>query len=103
MIASKPRTFRGPVAEWLVEHVDGLPWHEAPAPRRRHRHWTQTTGQDRFGLEVVERCPCGAMRQTNPVFGVVDWHLVETPRVAPRRSLSELLRPRTYHRPASRH
>lgn len=46
-------------AEWIA-HLDGVAWHDAPAPPARHEHWVQTRGL--FGLELVERCPCGATR-----------------------------------------
>jgi hypothetical protein len=40
-----------------IKHRDGVPWWEAPAPRRfLHRHSAQTTSN------YVERCACGAMR-----------------------------------------
>lgn len=41
-----------------VEHLDGVPWHEAPIPRRWHRCRAQTTAWDR-GRRVL-RCACGA-------------------------------------------
>jgi hypothetical protein len=43
-----------------VHHRDGIPWHQAPLPRRWHRCRPQTSGwirADRF-----ERCACGAGR-----------------------------------------
>lgn len=39
-----------------VMHLDGIPWHRAPAPRRWHRHWAQSIS------DQVHRCPCGALR-----------------------------------------
>lgn len=44
----------------MVEHLDGVWWHEAPLPRRWHRCSTQTVGHA-YG-KLVERCACGAIR-----------------------------------------
>lgn len=41
-----------------VEHRDGVPWSEAPLPRRRHRCTVWTS--EWFGLSQVCRCACGA-------------------------------------------
>jgi hypothetical protein len=51
----------------LVECVDGVWWHEAPAPRRWHRCRAQTralmtSAVDRRPL-YIERCACGAIRE----------------------------------------
>jgi hypothetical protein len=43
-----------------MTHLDGVPWWEAPTPRRRHACWTQTSGW--LDLNQVERCACGATR-----------------------------------------
>ena len=45
-----------------VEHVDGIPWHEAPVPRRFHFCKPQTTGWIDF-FARVDRCACGAYRK----------------------------------------
>lgn len=45
-------------ADWLA-HLDGVAWHDAPAPPAKHEHWAQTRGLIR--LELVDRCPCGAI------------------------------------------
>ena len=49
------------VPEWTgrhldVAHLDGVPWHQAPAPPLLHRHWPQTTST------AAHRCACGALR-----------------------------------------
>lgn len=57
------------------EHRDGLPWHDAPLPRRLHRCRPQTHavidqhgarcnrhGLDQCALQRVDRCACGAIR-----------------------------------------
>jgi hypothetical protein len=54
-----------PSAGWdypSLEHLDGVPWMEAPIPRRWHRCWAQTKGL--VGFDEVERCACGAIRNT---------------------------------------
>lgn len=49
------------MGEWLkaeggvVEHLDGIPWYEAPRPRRWHRCKPQTRGHS------IARCACGAI------------------------------------------
>ena len=44
-----------------IEHLDGVPWHEAPQPRRFHRCWPQTQGWVNY-FDRVRRCPCGAIK-----------------------------------------
>lgn len=40
-----------------IRHVDGIPWYEAPAPRKRgHVHEAQTMSNR------IDRCACGALR-----------------------------------------
>ena len=51
-----------------LEHLDGVAWHAAPAPRRLHRHQVQTRGV-MSGLPI-ERCACGA-------FGPAPWERIE--------------------------
>lgn len=47
----------------LVFHLDGIPWNEAPVPRRWHRCWIQTWGYAGVTFHpIVNRCPCGATR-----------------------------------------
>jgi hypothetical protein len=43
-----------------VEHLNAIPWDEAPPPPRLHGHWAQTRA--RVHTERVERCACGAIR-----------------------------------------
>jgi hypothetical protein len=50
---------RDPVTP-LMEHHEGVPWHQAPPPGWRHAHRAQTRAW--IALEFVERCPCGATR-----------------------------------------
>jgi hypothetical protein len=52
------RTWQGQ-GEYL-EHLNGVDWVDAPLPRRWHRCWAQTRGW--FGLNIVERCACGAAK-----------------------------------------
>lgn len=42
-------------------HKNGLWWHEAPLPRRRHRCQVQSSGTLPSGT-FIERCACGAAR-----------------------------------------
>lgn len=42
-----------------LEHRDGIPWWEAPVPRRWHKCSAQTVGWLSCGY--VERCACGAI------------------------------------------
>lgn len=42
------------------EHLDGVPWHAMPIPRRWHRCRAQTSGT--YGPDRIERCACGAIR-----------------------------------------
>lgn len=44
----------------LLSHLNGVPWHEAPLPRRLHRCWPQT--RVFLHLRRVDRCACGATR-----------------------------------------
>jgi hypothetical protein len=45
-----------------VEHRDGLPWWDAPKPRRWHKCAAQTSGTVN-NFEQVDRCACGAIRR----------------------------------------
>jgi hypothetical protein len=62
-----------------IVHLDGVPWHEAPAPPRGHRHWAQTSGY-LSSLMAIQRCPCGAIRRPGG-----RWTLLDEPRAAARR------------------
>jgi hypothetical protein len=44
-----------------ISHLNGVPWHEAPLPRRWHFCEPQTQGWRSF-FTLVERCACGAKR-----------------------------------------
>lgn len=43
-----------------IHNLDGVPWHEAPIPRRFHRCRPQTMGL--IGFTWIARCACGALR-----------------------------------------
>lgn len=69
-----------------LDHRDGVAWWAAPPPARRHEHRWQTRAW--CGVELVERCACGA-------FGPAPWVMVgrDQPRVAERpRWLRQALR-----------
>lgn len=54
-------TPRSSVGGARICHLEGVPWFEAPVPRRFHRCWVQTRGW--VGMGLVERCACGGLRQ----------------------------------------
>lgn len=41
-----------------IRHRDGIPWYEAPVPRRLHRCTWQSSGW--VGFHQIVRCACGA-------------------------------------------
>lgn len=41
------------------DHQDGVPWHEAPIPRRLHRCKAQS--DEWFGFTLYQKCACGAV------------------------------------------
>lgn len=84
------RTFRGTPAAWIVEDEDGVSWDEAPAPPRKHKHHAQTVGTSSTGIEMTMRCPCGAFRRFD-ADGLSDWYLIGPPRVAPRKTLRQII------------
>jgi hypothetical protein len=45
-----------------LESVDGIAWHDAPLPLSLHPCMPQTRG--RIGGHYVERCACGALRDS---------------------------------------
>lgn len=52
-----------------VRNLDGVPWYDAPVPRRLHRCFAQTIGNesDLIGVvRTIERCACGSI-------SIVDW------------------------------
>lgn len=67
---------------------DGISWHEAPLPPRRHRCEAWTKGQS--GLTLVERCACGGIRIGGPygMWDEVNQRKGERP-AAPRRTRTE--------------
>ena len=87
------RPFRGNPAPWIIEHVDGVAWYEAPPPPAKHEHWAQTTGTTAFGLELVERCPCGAIRTLGGPKILAEWGYIppDKPRVIPTPTLLQRL------------
>jgi len=50
--------------ETTIEHLNGIPWFEAPIPRRLHHCRIQTRGWINY-LAKIERCACGAIRMNN--------------------------------------
>lgn len=54
-----------------VEHLDGVPWYEAPVPPLDHECWSQTVGW--IGLNQWTRCACGALGKANLRTGRFDW------------------------------
>ncbi len=44
-------------------NLDGVPWHQAPIPRRLHRHFVQTRGW--LGINLIDRCTCGAVSRNS--------------------------------------
>lgn len=44
-----------------INHVHGIPWYEAPIPRRWHKCRPQTTGWVGYFTPVL-RCACGAIK-----------------------------------------
>lgn len=49
------------VPRGYLENWDGIPWHEAPLPRRWHRCKAWTRGCVSI-FTYVERCACGSIR-----------------------------------------
>jgi hypothetical protein len=45
----------------IIEHLDGVPWHQMDPPRRAHQCWTQTRGWINY-FTSIQRCPCGGLR-----------------------------------------
>ena len=45
----------------VIEHRDGIPWHDAPCPPRLHRCRAQSNAWFDF-FSQVQRCACGAIR-----------------------------------------
>lgn len=52
--------------------LDGVSWHEAPIPPRRHRCWPQTAGVIDY-FTTVERCACGAINYDAALQGSDYW------------------------------
>jgi hypothetical protein len=48
------------IADGAMEHLGGIPWHEALTPGRFHRRKPQTRGT--VSGSLVEGCACGAIR-----------------------------------------
>lgn len=42
-----------------IEHLNGVPWHDAPLPKRQHRCKAQTRGF--VNSQWVFRCACGSI------------------------------------------
>jgi len=56
-----PMTADGWVADGVLEHLHGVPFHQAQLPRRVHVCRAQTRGH--VGGSLVERCACGGLRR----------------------------------------
>lgn len=62
--AAQPPPLDGDVAARLLGdnfHRDGIPWFNAPRPRRFHRCTPWTSGW--AGFDRVDRCACGGIRR----------------------------------------
>lgn len=47
--------------EFGILHLNGVPWYDAPIPRRFHRCFVQTDSRN-FLTNSVQRCACGGVR-----------------------------------------
>jgi len=56
-----------------LQHRNGIPWDEAPLPRRIHRCRTQTTGTYDRWHQMFDWCACGAKRKLGS-FGRGYWY-----------------------------
>lgn len=54
-----------------IQHLDGIPWHDAPVPSRWHRCQPQTMGYLNY-FTLIERCACGALRRDRDHLGWTD-------------------------------
>lgn len=54
-----------------IEHVDGVPWYEAPIPAEDHVCVPQTKGW--VGLSQWWRCACGAIAHTDDLRGPLQY------------------------------
>jgi hypothetical protein len=54
-----------------IQSLDGVDWHKAPVPPRRHRCWPQTKAVTDW-VNRVHRCACGAIR-ISPFLDDRDW------------------------------
>jgi hypothetical protein len=54
--------YESPSGSTRFSNLDGVPWYEAPIPKRLHRCWPQTKGRYNY-LTLVERCACGSIRR----------------------------------------
>jgi len=79
--AKYKRTFDAP----RIEHLAGVPWFEAPIPRKRHRCRAQTRGL--IGFEMVHRCACGAIQNHSRFPG--SWLERNSSRKATRRPVPD--------------
>lgn len=51
-------SFRGDAEFYKADHRDGIPWDEAPLPRRWHK--CTAWSAEWFGFSQVVHCACGA-------------------------------------------
>jgi hypothetical protein len=61
VLIAADRYRRDPIStlETEIEHLDGVPWYDAPLPSREHTCWPQTRGWSGF-FTRIDRCACGA-------------------------------------------
>ena len=59
-----------------IRHVDGVAWHDAPLPPKRHDCFVQTSGW--IGLTQYCRCACGAVcNRPEKGYPPASWHWME--------------------------
>ena len=64
MTANFVRGYSSDDGRVISHHRDGIPWHDAPIPRRWHRCQVQTYAFVNY-FTFIERCACGAIRMEN--------------------------------------
>lgn len=59
-----------------IRHLDGVAWHDAPIPPKRHDCFVQTSGW--IGLSQYCRCACGAVcNRPEKGYPAATWHWME--------------------------
>jgi hypothetical protein len=80
----------GPMPRTSIKHLDGVAWHAAPLPPKKHVCWAQTIGYMDYGFSEVHRCACGAIHYEE--WGPGEWLRINErrdPRLATPESLAE--------------